>query len=90
MQILDNVNTTVRDDLKANMKKGSRVSIAAACFSIYAYKELKKQLSDVEEDSSTPKEDKKGKAVESADGVEWGTEKGEEGIGRIIKWIKNR
>lgn len=49
MQILDNVNTTVRDDLKANMKKGSRVSIAAACFSIYAYKELKKQLSDVED-----------------------------------------
>ncbi len=90
MQILDNVNTTVRDDLKANMKKGSRVSIAAACFSIYAYKELKKQLSDVEEDSSTPKEDKKGKAVESADGTEWGTEKIEEGIGGIIKWIKNR
>ena len=49
MQIPDNVNTTVRDDLKANMKKGSRVSIAAACFSIYAYKELKKQLSDVED-----------------------------------------
>ena len=49
MQILDNVNTTVRDDLKTNMKKGSKVSIAAACFSIYAYQELKKQLENVEE-----------------------------------------
>lgn len=49
MQILDNVNTTVRDDLRIIMKKGSKVSIAAACFSIYAYQELKKQLESVEE-----------------------------------------
>lgn len=48
MQILDNVNTTVRDDLKNTMKKGSKVSIAAACFSIYAYQELKAQLENVE------------------------------------------
>jgi len=47
MQILDNVNTTVRDDLKNTMKKGSKVSIAAACFSIYAYQELKTQLENV-------------------------------------------
>lgn len=47
MQILDNVNTTVRDDLKNTMKKGSKVSIAAACFSIYAYQELKMQLENV-------------------------------------------
>lgn len=49
MQILDNVNLTVRDDLKNLMKKDSRLSIAAACFSIYAYQELKKQLEGIEE-----------------------------------------
>ena len=32
MQILDNVSEIVRDDLRAVLKKGSRVSIAAACF----------------------------------------------------------
>ena len=30
------------------IKKGSKVSVAAACFSMYAYKELKKQLEGVE------------------------------------------
>ena len=49
MQILDNVPHTVRDDLLVTMKKGSKVSIAAACFSIYAYQELKKELENVEE-----------------------------------------
>lgn len=49
MQILDNVNSTVRDDLMQIVHKGSKVSIAAACFSIYAYKELKKQLEGVDE-----------------------------------------
>ena len=49
MQILDNINRTVRDDLKETMRKGSKVSIAAACFSIYAYRELKKQLDSIEE-----------------------------------------
>ena len=41
MKILDNINHTVREDL--------RVSIAAACFSIYAYQELKKQLEEISE-----------------------------------------
>lgn len=49
MQILDNVSHTVRDDLLVTMKKGSKVSIAAACFSIYAYQELKKELENIEE-----------------------------------------
>jgi hypothetical protein len=31
------------------IKKESKVSIAAACFSMYAYKELKKQLESVDE-----------------------------------------
>ena len=40
MKILDNINHTVREDLQDTMQKGSRVSIAAACFSIYAYQEF--------------------------------------------------
>lgn len=49
MKILDNINHTVREDLQDTMQKGSRVSIAAACFSIYAYQELKKQLEEIAE-----------------------------------------
>jgi hypothetical protein len=49
MQVFDNVNKTVRDDLAVTIEKGSRLSIAAACFSIYAYQTLKKQLDDIEE-----------------------------------------
>jgi len=49
VKILDNVNNTVRDDLRAEIKRGSKVSVAAACFSMYAYQELKKQLESVEE-----------------------------------------
>lgn len=49
MEIFDNVNKLVRDDLEVEIEKGSKVSIAAACFSIYAYQELKKQLNHIEE-----------------------------------------
>ena len=49
MKILDNVNNTLRDDLRVEMKRGSKVSVAAACFSMYAYQELKKQLESVDE-----------------------------------------
>ena len=49
VKVFDNVTDIVRDDLRVTIKKGSKVSIAAACFSIYAYKELKKQLESVEE-----------------------------------------
>ena len=49
MKNLDNILNTVRDDLQETIKKGSKVSIAAACFSIYAYQELKKQLESAEE-----------------------------------------
>ncbi len=49
MLVLDNVNRTVKDDLANSLAKGDKLSIAAACFSIYAYKELKKQLDDIEE-----------------------------------------
>lgn len=41
MKILDNISNTVCDDLRAEIKRGSRVSVAAACFSMYVYQELK-------------------------------------------------
>ena len=49
MQMFDNINEFVKDDLKREIRSGSKVSIAAACFSIYAYQELKEQLSDIAE-----------------------------------------
>ena len=49
LKVLDNITSTVRDDLQVEIKRGSKVSIAAACFSMYAYKELKKQLELVDE-----------------------------------------
>lgn len=48
MKILDNIAVTVRDDLRETIRKHSKLSIAAACFSIYAYQELKKQLESVD------------------------------------------
>ncbi|MFR8221376.1 MAG: hypothetical protein ACLU9T_10125 [Blautia faecis] len=44
MKIFDNISEIVRDDMTTTIAKGSKVSVAAACFSMYAYKELKKQL----------------------------------------------
>jgi hypothetical protein len=49
MQILDNVIKTVKDDLASTISKGDKLSIAAACFSIYAYQVLKKQLDEIDE-----------------------------------------
>ena len=49
MKILNNISEIARDDMAATISKGSKVSIAAACFSMYAYKELKKQLEGVDE-----------------------------------------
>ncbi len=49
MQIFNNTTTIVKDDIEKAITKGSRVSIAAACFSIYAYRELKSQLESCSE-----------------------------------------
>ena len=49
MKIFNNVTDIVRDDMAETIKKGSKVSIAAACFSMYAYKELKNQLEGIDE-----------------------------------------
>lgn len=48
-ELIDNQNKTLRDDLSAEIKSGSKLSIAAACFSIYAYQELKKELESIDE-----------------------------------------
>ena len=48
MRIIDNVNNTLKEDLLAGIRRGSKLSIAAACFSIYAYQELKRQLEGIE------------------------------------------
>jgi hypothetical protein len=48
-EMFDNVSKTVKDDLTVTIKKGDKLSIAAACFSIYAYQALKKQLDGIDE-----------------------------------------
>lgn len=49
IDIIDNKNKLLKDDLSDEIKQGSKVSVAAACFSIYAFQELKKQLTDIDE-----------------------------------------
>ena len=47
--LIDNINHTLRDDLMATIGKGSRISIAAASFSIYAFQELHQELLEISE-----------------------------------------
>ncbi|WP_313151681.1 helicase-related protein [Lacrimispora sp.] len=49
MNIIDNISKRLRDDLSAELKQDSKLSIAAACFSIYAFEELKKELKGIDE-----------------------------------------
>lgn len=49
MELIDNINKTLKDDLAVEIKDGSKISIAAACFSIYAFQELKKELKSIDE-----------------------------------------
>ena len=49
MEIFDNVTKIVRDDMEKTIKRNGKISIAAACFSMYAYSELKKQLESIDE-----------------------------------------
>ena len=48
MEIIDNINTLFGDDLKKTIRPGSRLKIAASCFSIYAYEALKQELEGIE------------------------------------------
>jgi len=48
-KFFDNITNRVIDDLKTTIGSGSKIDIAAASFSIYAYQLLKKELEQVEE-----------------------------------------
>lgn len=49
MKIINNTTEKLADDLRVTIKKRSRVSMAAACFSVYAFEELKAQLENLDE-----------------------------------------
>lgn len=48
MEIIDNINHLLGDNLKQAITPGSKLKIAASCFSIYAFEALKEQLESVE------------------------------------------
>lgn len=48
MEIFNNTTHVVCDDLKKVITPKSKLSIAAACFSIYAFQELKQQLQSID------------------------------------------
>ncbi len=48
MQILDNINSLLGDDLKNTLKQGTKLKIAASCFSIFAFEALKNELKKIE------------------------------------------
>ena len=49
METFNNTTKVVRDDLSKKIHSGSKLSIAAACFSIYAYQALKEELESCDE-----------------------------------------
>lgn len=49
MRIIDNVNELLGDDLKGEVRPGSKLRIAASTFSIFAFEALRKELERVEE-----------------------------------------
>jgi chaperonin cofactor prefoldin len=46
--LLDNINSLLGDDLRKTLEPGTRLRIAASCFSIYAWEALKKELEAIE------------------------------------------
>lgn len=48
-KLINNISERVVDDLKQRLSKDTRVSIAAASFSIYAFEALKEELEKIEE-----------------------------------------
>jgi len=47
MKIIDNSSTILGDGLRSSLGRGSKLRIAASCFSIYAYEALKTELNKV-------------------------------------------
>jgi len=48
VNVIDNINSLLGDDLKVSLKQGTRLKIAASCFSIYAFDALKAELKKVD------------------------------------------
>lgn len=46
MEVINNINQLLGDDLLQNLHSGTKLSIAASCFSIYAYEVLMKELQE--------------------------------------------
>lgn len=49
MEIINNQNKLLGDDLKNELKNGSKLKIVASCFSIYAFDALKEELKNIED-----------------------------------------
>ena len=49
MKIINNITEKLSDSLRVEVTPESKISIAAACFSVYAFEELKDQLESVEQ-----------------------------------------
>ncbi len=49
MRIIDNINELLGDDLKATIKPGSKLRIAASTFSIFVFEALKHELGSIKE-----------------------------------------
>jgi len=48
MKIIDNTTQLLGDDLRETIERGTRLKIAASCFSIYAFETLKSELSKID------------------------------------------
>ncbi len=48
MEVIDNINHLLGDNLKQSIRPGSKLKIAASCFSIYAFEALKQALERIE------------------------------------------
>src|ERR1700690_626551 len=48
MEIIDNINRLLGDDLKQVIQLGSKLKIAASCFSIYAFEALRAELEKID------------------------------------------
>jgi superfamily II DNA or RNA helicase len=48
MEIIDNINNLLGDNLKKTITSGSKLKIAASCFSIYAFEALKKEFESID------------------------------------------
>ncbi|GHC41226.1 helicase-related protein [Roseibacillus persicicus] len=49
METIDNVNSLLGDNLKEALETGSKLRIAASCFSMFAYQALKNELEQIDE-----------------------------------------